>query len=62
LQSFLDHSTIRMIVERYTHLAAGESAGYMHLLATQPPPTATSAGPASGPAPPKSDPDRKIGP
>jgi integrase len=56
VQSLLGHSTIRM-TERYAHLAPGESAGYMHLLATQPAPTASSAGPASGPARPKSDPN-----
>jgi integrase len=54
VQSLLGHSTIRM-TERYAHLAPGESAGYMHLLATQPAPTATSSGPASGPARPKAD-------
>lgn len=54
VQSLLGHSTIRM-TERYAHLAPGESAGYMHLLAMQPAPTASSAGPASGPARPTSD-------
>ena len=56
VQSLLGHSTIRM-TERYAHLAPGESAGYMHLLATQAAPTVSSAGPASGPAHPKSDPN-----
>jgi site-specific recombinase XerD len=56
VQSLLGHSTIRM-TERYAHLAPGESAGYMHLLATHAVPTASSSGPASGPARPKSDPN-----
>lgn len=56
VQSLLGHSTIRM-TERYAHLAPGESAGYMHLLATPAAPTVSSAGPASGPARPKADPN-----
>ena len=55
VQSLLGHSTIRM-TERYAHLAPGESAGCMHLLATDSVPT-VSSGPASGPARPESDPN-----
>lgn len=38
VQSLLGHSTIRT-TERYAHLAPGQSASFIHLLATEPTPS-----------------------
>lgn len=49
VQSLLGHSTMKM-TERYSHLAPGQSASFMHLLAPIAP---TDLGPSAGPSDPK---------